>query len=193
MPNPFAPDEIEKIKQLKGLIETNIKFKLLEFPTPLWNLLEGKSMLTGGAIPSLFHGEQPNDYDLYLKDQSAIDEFNTLLANKEVQDYIEDVNPKYMSATLINGKLATARAVTFKNKVQVITMHNADARKTFDFIHCMVSYYIHANNLYISKRQYDVIKAKRLEYNPIGVTNNNMQEYRRMKYIKRGWDEHGVL
>ena len=111
------------------------------------------------------------------------------MADKGVIDYIEDVNPKYMTETLINGKLITAQAVTFKNKIQVITMHPADARKTFDYVHCMVQYYPHANNLYISKHQFDVIKNKRLEMNPHGVTNNGQHEYRRMKYIKRGWEE----
>ena len=194
MSNPFAPDEIQKIKELKGLIESNLKFKMLEFPVILWEFLDKEAVLTGGAIPSLFHGEQPNDYDLYLRDQLAIDTFNNvILADKSVTDFIEDVNPKYITDTLINGKLVTTKAVTFKNKIQVITMHPADARKTFDFIHCMVQYHPHENQLYISKHQFDVIKAKRLEYNPIGVTNGNLHEWRRMKYIKRGWDEHGVL
>mgnify|MGYP000120146450 CR=1 FL=1 len=191
MPNPFAPDEVQKIKELKGLIATNLKFKMLEFPVLLWEFLDKRAVLTGGAIPSLFHGEQPNDYDLYLKDQASIDAFNKIiLPDSDVMKFVEDVNPKYMVGDfLVDGKLVTAQAVTFKNKVQVITMHAADAREKFDYIHCMVQYFPHTDNLYISKHQFDVIKAKRLEYNPKGITNNNMQQVRRMKYVKRGWEE----
>ena len=191
MQNQFDPDEVEKIKQVKALASTNLKFKLLEYPPKLWEFLYNNSVLSGGAVPALFHGEEPNDYDLYLKDQDSIDEFNKgILTDTDVHQFIQDVNPRYMvGQSLIDGKLVTARAVTFKNKVQVITMHSADARKTFDYLHCMTQYYPRADNLYISKRQFDLIKNKKLAYNPVGVTNNNMQEYRRMKYIKRGWEE----
>lgn len=191
MPNPFAPEEVQNILRIKALVHTNLKLKLLEMPSILWEFLDANAVLTGGAVPSLFHNETPNDYDLYLKDKATIDMFNKgILTNTTVINFIQDVNPKYGADTLINGKLVTPRAVSFKNGVQVITMHDADARKHFDYVHCMTQYYPRADNLYISKQQYDCIVNKKLMYNPEGKTNLGMAEYRRMKYIKRGYEDY---
>jgi hypothetical protein len=187
MPNPFALDEQDKIRQLKAQVETTVTFKLLELPAMLWELLMEKSILTGGAISSIVHKENVNDYDLYLNDHADITKFNELLKDPDVIAKVQDVNPKYMADVLIDGKLVTSRAVTFKNKLQVITMNTSDARKTFDYVHCMPYFDIKNKKLYISRMQFDAIKHKKLVKNVNGQTNYSMEEYRKQKFIDRGW------
>jgi hypothetical protein len=84
----------------------------------------------------------------------------------------------------MDGKLVTPRATTFKNKLQVITMACADARETFDYVHCMPYYVIETDTYNISRRQYESIMAKRLVHNPKSV---QPADYRRQKFLNRGW------
>lgn len=180
----FTQVELDEINKVKQQIVTFFSKVPFEIPSALLPIIE-HGILTGGASASLFEGKKPKDWDVYLTDQTHIDELNKIiLSNVDVINCIEDINPKYGIDTIVEGKLVTPRAVTFKNGLQVITMARADARSTFDFIHCMPYYDIASRTYHISQRQYHSIKAKKLIHNP-----NSPQPavYRRHKFLDRGW------
>lgn len=179
-------DELEKtfIRDIKPTVYGNLNLRLNQFPDVLKDYLYDNAILSGGAIPSLLNGEVPNDYDLYLNDKNHIEFFKQYVQGMN-HDLIKDVDVKYLDA-IISGKLVTANATTFKNGLQVITMHTADARTTFDFVHCMPWYKISQNLLYISKKQYDAIKSKTLIKNE-HPNAFHLSRKRVDKYIERGW------
>lgn len=171
--------EIERVKT-----EIREKLKSFKFPTEVSKLLR-KSILTGGASASLFNGEKVKDWDIYLTDANDIKVFEALIP--DLLDMIEDIDEKYGGsnlATIHKGKLVTARAVTFKNGVQIITMHSADARKSFDYIHAMPYFDLQTMTYHISRRQYVSIKRKILIKNPNG---QEPASYRTSKFLERGW------
>jgi hypothetical protein len=175
----FTPEEIREIEVVKTKITE--KLKTFKFPTEIARLLR-KSVLTGGVSASLFHNEEPNDWDIYLLDNADILEFERLVPS--IIDSVEDVNPKYFVDTKVEGKLVTARATTFKNGVQIITMNTASNREAFDYIHCMPYFDLSKMLYHISRNQYNSIKNKILVKNPAGVIPVT---HRTQKFIDRGW------
>lgn len=176
-------DEIEEleIRQVKARIEERLQDVLSILPPGIYSNLT-KAIVTGGISASYFHGEKENDVDLYFMDKESIDLCTSLLP--DMMGNILDVNEKYGLETMVNGKMVTAHAITFKNGLQIITMETADARKKFDFEHCM-PYYSIGNKLYhISRSQYDSIKGKKLVLNRDGVSPDAK---RLEKFVNRGW------
>lgn len=188
MQTVFNADEEKRIQLVKGLFDSNVRIKLLEFPPELFELLINRGVVSGGASASLFHGETPKDYDIYLDSMDSVIKFNELLKRQDILDKIEDVNEKYSIDTLIDGKMVTSRAVTFKNKIQVITMSTIDQRRTFDYLHCMPWFVLAQNKYFISRGQYDSIINKKLVINPAYVpTDKLLQHARQSKFLNRGW------
>jgi len=188
MQNPFNQDEEKRIKLVKGLFEANVRLKILELPEEVATLLLEKGVVSGGASASLFWGEQPKDYDIYLDSDATVQQFNQLLKLPHVLDKVEDVNEKYAIDTLVDGKLITSRAVTFQNKIQVITMSTIDQRRTFDYVHCMPYFQISNNTYYISRKQFDSITNKKLVFNTDYVVRDKLNQHaRERKFLDRGW------
>lgn len=180
----FSQTELNEIEVVKTKIEEFLRS--VKIPTELIKLIK-PGILTGGMSASLFHGDAPKDWDIYLTDQNDIDSLNKIVTETEsVLNNIEDINPKYGVDTLVEGKLITPRAITFKNGIQIITMSRADARETFDFVHCMPYYSIKEKTYHISRRQYESIKAKKLIHNP---KSPQPVTYRREKFLNRGWHD----
>jgi len=178
----FTTQELVEINTVKEKIEQFLRS--VKMPVEMIQVVKN-GILTGGASASLFHGDTPKDWDVYLTNQSDIDAVNKFVTeSKEVLDSIEDINPKYGVDTIVDGKLVTPRAITFKSSLQIITMSRADARDTFDFIHCMPYYDIAKKTYHISRRQYESIKSKTLMHNP---KSSQPAVYRRHKFINRGW------
>jgi hypothetical protein len=185
----FNKNDEMRIKFVKKEIEKTLSTRLLDLPSALFTFLSDSSILSGGAIASLMHDEAPNDYDLYLKDNNLITFFNQYVSNMADtahKDLIKDANEKYYDSVKIPGKMVTANATTFKNGIQVITLHASNARNTFDFVHCMPWYDIGLNKLHISYKQYDAIIHKRLIKNDHGYASPLSQK-RIEKYTDRGW------
>ena len=177
----FTTEELAEIHSVKEKIEQFIRS--VKLPVALIKPMKN-SIVTGGASASLFHGSTPKDWDFYLTNQTSIDEINNLIKEKKVLEAIEDINPKYGVDTIVEGKLVTPRAITFKNGIQIITMSRADARFTFDFVHCMPYYDIETRIYHISRRQFISIKTKTLMHNS---KSPQPAVYRRQKFINRGW------
>lgn len=183
----FDTNDIKFITETKRQIYVELSHCLHQFSDKLRIYLLNNSILSGGAIPSLMNNEKPNDYDLYLNDIKHIEVFKKYVQDMDDMDQslLEDVNAKYLDAT-VSGKLVTANATTFKNKIQVITLHTANARTTFDFVHCMPWYDLSKNLLYISEKQYNIIKSKTLIKNEHSNAYHLSQK-RLDKFFERGW------
>ena len=180
----FNTTETHEISMVKSVIKSTLANAMEKMPHDI-KLLMNDAVVTGGISASFFHMEKQNDIDVYLKSKTAIDKLMMLIGLPEIAQTVADVNPKYGIETLVDGKLVTAHAVTFKSGIQIITMNTVeDARKLFDFIHCMPFYDFSDGKYYISRAQYDSIKAKHLVLNPTGVSP---APNRMTKYIERGW------
>lgn len=182
----FTYEERNHIETVKDTIKSRLRVLLSHLPTkyiPYFN----NAILSGGAIASLFRGEEPNDWDLYLENMIQVNDFqNTLLHDKvTIDDLVLDINPNYRTVTVVDGKYVTENAVTFKNKLQVITNNCSSAREIFDFIHCMPYYRLGENKFYISRAQYDAIMKKTLIFNQGG--SRSIDLFRQRKFLERGW------
>ena len=180
----FNSDEQHEILMVKAKIKGALVTKIAELPVSLSSLLTNV-VLSGGATASLMHNEEPKDWDLYFKSHEEMSKFFMLVKNdKTLQECVADINEKYMD-TLIEGKLVTVNAVTFKNKLQVIIKQTHDLRFDFDFVHCLPYYDVTSDTFYISEVQFHSIKDKKLINNPNRV--QGVTPHRIEKFKQRGW------
>lgn len=186
MSEQFDINQKTHILQIKYAIVNYTSDRLKQLDVRIQMLVKMYGILTGGVTASIFWGQKPNDFDIYFKIDHARDEFQKLMLDEKIQADIADVNPNYGVETLVNGKLVTSHAVTFKNGIQIVLMHTSEARETFDYIHTMPWYDFDTKKYHISRHQYDVINQKKLVKNPhpksFGITEKRMQ-----KFIDRGW------
>lgn len=182
----FSDIERVDIEVVKFAIKTRLRIMMAELPAPYTRMFKN-GILTGGAIASLFRGEEPNDWDIYLETQLLSNQFldRVMKGLDGIADVISDINPNYNVTTLLNGKVVTERAVTFRNKLQVIVMTDRTSRDTFDFLHCMPYFEFGSGNFYISRAQYDAIKESKLVQNPKFTDQPDVR--RLQKLIARGW------
>ncbi len=181
-------NEIERgeIEAVKIAVKTHLRIMMSELPSSYPQMFKN-GILAGGAIASLFHGEEPNDWDIYLETHSLSNQFldRVMKGLDGIEDVIADINPNYNVTTLLDGKIVTERAVTFRNKLQVIVMTDRTSRETFDFLHCMPYFEFGSGNFYISRAQYDAIKQRKLVQNPKFKDQPNVR--RLQKLIAQGW------
>lgn len=181
--NNFDINDKELVKSVKNSIGYILKSKINSYPPVLQTYLK-KGILTGGASASFFHGESPNDLDIYLSDMHDVSTFKELVVRDHL-NLVKDVNLKYMMPTVVDGKLVTTQAITFQDNIQVILMADKEFRKQFDYIHCMPWYSIKDDQYWISKLQFDLITSKKLLPNP---SRGSMIDFKRtQKFVGRGW------
>ena len=186
--NMFMPEEKQDVMQIKHMIRTKVLQKLNDpmYDANFVEFIMKNCVVSGGCSASIFHSQEPNDYDLYFKSQEALDELKIFLDKTRTRNLVKDVNPNYLN-TIVAGKLITAQAVTLFNDIQLITMGTIDMIDTFDFIHCKPFYDLSENKYYISKKQYSAIKEKTLIIN--SSTNKPVEAWRLHKYKERGWKQ----
>jgi len=174
----------EFIKKIKSKLYIAIGSKKQAMPQTLRQYTTN-CILTGGAIVSLLHGEEPNDYDLlfnFTHDLSVVmDDVVSKKYNIIPEHLIADKKQHYMEEP---GKCVTDWAVTLTNNIQFV-FRQASYRHGFDFIHCMPYYEIMKNKLFISQEQLDLIMHKQIKINP--HHSQPIADYRIKKYIDRGW------
>jgi hypothetical protein len=180
----FSESEKKLVEIVKCEIEELLEKTLAHMDIDVHRYVHLNGIVTGGISASLFHNEEINDIDIYLSDQNAIDTFKEWVMQEKNLEQVEDINPKYMVQTDIEGKLITANAVTFKNKIQIITCATKDSRKYFDFVHCMPYYDIATKTYFISKKQYNSIVNKKLVVNDFA---SMPKTWRWEKFKERGW------
>ena len=182
----FTDTEQLEIVKVRDQVQLKLRELIADLPTASYPNFKDM-ILTGGCFASLFHNEEPNDWDVYLRDIDTAQEFDSLvLFDKGLMELVKDVNPAYRTATKVSGKVITENAVSFKNGLQVITNNDKTGRKSFDFIHCMPYFDMATQKLFISRLQYDCIKMKKLVKNPDHAPSLN--QIRIEKFISRGWN-----
>lgn len=177
----LADDFRAKALGLKHLTKLQLQKKLSEVPLKLRAFTIENCVLTGGFFVSVYHNEKVNDYDLYLKDISKMEELRSL-----IQEYVGPDQPEEQpySQLFVNGKVETTRAITLNNRLQYVIMYDFKTAKTqFDYVHCRVNYDLKDDVLWMSKEQLESIKSKKLMvYNA-----NNVLKGREKKFLDRGW------
>ena len=109
------------------------------------------------------------------------------LITEEYIDMVSDAQSKYFE-TLVDGKLVTHNAITFKNGIQFIIAGNTKMRSEFDFIHCMPYYDCSTFKYHISKSQFDSLRTKTIVMNPKYILRSaSILNKRIEKYKNRGW------
>lgn len=183
----FEPRTIEKIQDAKLRISRIVHGALSDplIPNDLVELIKEKGVVTGGISASVFHNEKPKDCDIYFKDRDAVKQFAKIMGRPNVvKNIVKDVDPRYHTTTMVNGKLVTSRATTLFNDLQIITMGTSDMIDTFDFIHCKPRLDLKSNTYYISPKEYKSIESKTLILN---ATCEKVDEKRIEKFKDRGW------
>lgn len=153
-------------------------------------LLMSDCILSGSCISSIYHGEEPKDYDFWLKPKTFSD-VEAIRQNivEKYSDDILDISENYagQGAKGAPHPCVTANAITFKNKFQLITLADYyTARKDFDFVHCKPYFDFKEDKFVISERQFSIIQQKRLVSNNPGRI---IAVYRTEKFKNRGWTQ----
>ena len=189
LPDPRAMDSFDaKAKALKEKVESVFGSVMIDLPNGLYHRLMANCILSGSCISSIYHGEEPKDFDLWCRDASMIPILKEEIPQK-YNDSIMEYNQSYeelkSNSNFTAKKLITDNAITLKGKVQLITLGTyTEQRKMFDFTHCMPYYDCDAKTLYISPRQMQLIGMKKLEQNPGGRAP---VDWRIQKFKMRGW------
>ena len=182
----FSDDERAEIETVKNVVQKKLRELLSDIPVETYPYFK-ECILTGGCFASLFLDEEVHDWDVYLRDSVTISRFESfVMSDTPTLNEVADVTSGYMIITNVDGKLVTANAITFKNGLQVIIKTDKTHRETFDFLHCMPYFDMATQQLFISRRQYDAIKDKKLVKNPRHALALN--EQRVEKFISRGWN-----
>ena len=170
---------------LKANIKRYLETACSLLPLGLRNVFWDHCILSGSSISSIYHGEQPKDFDFWVNDESletiarwrqgVIDEYS---------GYILDISETYGDG---NNAVpcVTANAITFKNKFQLITLGDYHSeRKKFDFLHCLPYYDLRSDKFYISESQLTAIREKKLI---LVDENRKASDIRTQKFMSRGW------
>ena len=153
-------------------------------------LLMNDCILSGSCISSIFHGEEPKDYDFWMKPKPFLKV--EAIRQNIIENYsadIVDISENYagQGAKGAPELCVTANAITFKNKFQLITLADYyTARKTFDFVHCKPYFDFEEDKFFISEQQFSIIQQKKLvSQNP----GNIIAPFRIEKFKNRGWTQ----
>ena len=167
----FSNEDVMKINVIKRLMREKMKHFDELLPRFITEYLK-EGIIAGGAFASMWHHEEPNDWDFYFNDSSAMLKFQSLM------------NDTIPSSVPINYDMNPG-AVTFECGLQIITKWTANHRVYFDFIHCLPYYDYNKDELYISPQQLDSIKRKELIKNPILKSTPTVTRVE--KFLDRGW------
>ncbi len=176
--------------KLKEDIRRKVTKNASEIHDVLRILLMNDCILSGSSISSIYHGEEPKDYDFWMKPKPFL-KVEAIRQNiiEKYSDDILDISDNYGGAGAKGAPhpCVTANAITFKNKFQLITLADYyTARKDFDFVHCKPYFDFKEDKFVISERQFSIIQQKRLVSNNPGRI---IAVYRTEKFKNRGWTQ----
>lgn len=164
----------------------------------------GHYLVVSGSAFTSWHDQsnqsKPKDIDVFvLHDDIAKHQLRAYLANNiaknELRAYLSNNGFKYKDAEYLKQTNPGAthvqdvwEAVTHGIKYKFIFTDYWDRKdliKEFDYKHCMVSYAVGKDLIYITRCIYDAIDHKHLIVN----NKNGIAEWRRNKFISRGFTE----
>jgi hypothetical protein len=167
----FNFDETRKLLAAKEHIE-----KVL----PSWIRQNPNIVVAGGCWASSLHDRNYKDVDIFILDCSNIEKegIRDLMKAWDCEDKTEDYARN-------NDKIDAVWS-SRRNKFQFIfTKHKTrkELIEDFDYVHCKASY--NEGKLYITRKIYDAIENRHL----IVQNNKNIQEWRKKKFLDRGYKE----
>lgn len=182
---------ISECSFLKTKIRDVVASRMAEIPGPVALLFKSCCSLSGGAISSIYHSEQANDFDLWANSEDYIKVISDSLAKQDLSFIrVGDTGKEYSGSQMSEefrrtGKFVTDNAVTLKNRLQFIKLGTIEqCRPTFDFAHCMPHYNMNLDKLFISKVQWEAIRSKKLV--PMRE-REKISSSRKVKLEMKGW------
>jgi hypothetical protein len=180
----FTAEEVSEIQLVKASLLTELSqiMKSEQYPAELMNWIVNHGILSGGASASVFHREQPNDYDIYFEDSHTIGHVERFLTLNPY--WVKDVKEGYIVQDCqMEGKVWSSRAITLMGNIQLIIMKTSSARSQFDFEHCKPWLHLRTRKYFISEEQYRSIKTRTL----IPAPHMIPAQHRIFKFEDRGW------
>lgn len=182
----FKPSEKDKIIHMKTMAKSYITMILGD---KILDDVGHYLVVSGGAFPDWFHNTRsgPKDIDVFmLNDETSKNRLRSYLGSNAFvlknMDYLKQTNP---GATHVQ-EVWEGNAISHDIKYQFIFTDywsREELIKEFDYKHCMVSYDVGKNMIYITRQIYDAIANKQLIVN----NNNRVAEWRRNKFLSRGY------
>lgn len=163
--------------------------------SPIPMRLVENAIVAGGCFASLFHSQNPNDYDIFILQGDPNDmKLKSNLINYQMEDDPEwkhNVNDgNYLQNPNIESVFSFEHTTGYYMKFQYIFTKfktKEELLNDFDFIHCCTSMTIAPSNLhlYITPATYEAIRDKILRNNP--KCNRKPKQWRIDKFISQGW------
>lgn len=182
----FKPSEKDKILYMKSMAKAHINLILGD---KIYDEVGPFLIVAGGAFPDWHHSTRngPKDIDVFvLTDPTAKNKLRQYLGSNGFQkkdlEYLKQTNP---GATHVQ-EVWEGNATSHDIKYQFIFTDywsREELIKEFDYKHCMVSYDVGKNQIYITRQIYDAIANKQLIVN----NDNRVAEWRRTKFLQRGY------
>lgn len=152
--------------------------------------MDNRFVLAGGWFASLYHNEEPKDYDIFIlcgKDPTVAQKvYMELLHFIDTNEYQDDRythhNPNIWKVRKSIIKTDTGVPIQF---IFSKFTERKEVVEDFDLVHTMVSY--HLDKLWISRDTYDAIKTKSLVKNK--KSPKELHSWRIDKFVKRGWKD----
>jgi hypothetical protein len=180
----FTPLEKDRILDMKNLAKSHINLLLSE---KILDTVQHYLIVAGGAFPDWYHNTRkgPNDIDVFvLHDEIAKNKLRAYLGSNgfvtKSLDYLKQTNPGATHVQEVWEGIPDGRKYQF-----IFTDYwtREELIKEFDYKHCMVSYDVGKNQIYITRQIYDAIANKQLIVN----NGNRVAEWRRNKFLQRGY------
>lgn len=182
----FEPSEKNKILVMKSLAKSHINLMLGD---KILNDVGHYLVIAGGAFPDWFHSTRngPKDIDVFvLHDETAKNKLRAYLGSNgfvlKSTDYLKQTNPGAKHVQEIWEGIPDGRKYQF---IFTDYLSREELIKEFDYKHCMVSYDVGKNEIYITRSIYDAIANKHLIVN----NQNRVADWRRTKFLQRGFTE----
>lgn len=174
----FSKIEIEKLEHTKDNVLRQV---------PKWAHNHFALVVAGGAWASSIQGTRIKDIDIFVLDNctdEVKEDIRALMKNTYGVGAVHNTTDSYNRN---NDKVTEVWRTTDKFVQIIFTKHKTrkELIEDFDYVHCKASYW--GEQLYITRQIYDAIVKMQL------IPNNqkNIQQWRREKFIDRGYKELG--
>lgn len=182
----FALSDIIRINNVKAKVKQHID---TYFSLNMKKFASQKYIVAGGCFASLFHNEDPRDYDFFLLSSPMNSEVIEIIKQDLKQNLETVFGRDYCigDVTYLKNDKITDTIMLNRSKVQLInTKYNTreELVNHFDFKHCCVSYDFFTDKLYISREVYDAIMDMKL------IPNDPKRlpaRWRYEKFFAKGW------
>lgn len=153
-------------------------------PDEIREIVEQNSFIAGGAIFSLYHKEEPKDYDFFFTDSAVAELVRETFKYNSTLKYVKGVRiGKYMGFKLV----VTDNAITIGKYQLILNWAGTpeDVVNKFDFKHNM--YYL-KDSAIVNCVDWKFIKEKRLYFNENRARDVANCIVRINKFIKRDFE-----